>query len=96
MVQHCIEPFEHRLRSQIHLVKENPVAVLHSLEEISLLPHKLTRVSTINRKVRTKQVCKVGLIREIDAAQMISADISQGSYETSLSYAGAPLEQNGL
>jgi len=96
VIQYSIESLEHRLWGQIHFSKENPMPLLCIALRKRPPSMRIHPDVHVNRQVRATQVCQVGLIGEIDTAQMIAADIGKDSYEAGLSYARAPSRRMGF
>jgi hypothetical protein len=68
VVQDGVETFENRLLSQVHLINEEPVALLDGLQQHSITPTKLYVVVVVCRGdwvLGAQQVHHVGLVTQV-------------------------------
>jgi len=96
VIQYRIETLKDCLWGKVHFVEQNPMTFLQSFEELRIFPSKFSGLTTIDRKIGSKQVNEVSLIREIDSMQCMPTELGQSCDKTCLADAGASLQQDCL
>lgn len=96
MIETRVETLKDRLRREVHLVEEHPVAALHGCKKGCVLPRELAALAAFHGQIAAEEVHKVGLVRQVDPHERVASRRGERGDQTRLADSGTALEQDRL